>query len=164
MTLSSRINAAISIIQTAAPDGGQARVDQALSIAKEIANGTTNDKADLAFIDTRTLSSNSSEDLDLAGSLADALGNTLTMVECTTILIENPSTNTTDLTIGGATAEAQLFFAAAGDKVVIKPGGFFMAHNPAGWTIGAGSTDDVRIANASGAANTFNIAALGRSA
>jgi len=164
MPLKTNINASIAIVETEAPDCGQARVDLALSLAKELLNGTGNGQADVAFFDTRTLTSGSSEDLDLAGSLVDALGATVNMAEVCAILITADAANTTNLTVGGATAEFQGPFGAAGDTIVVKPGGGFWVFAPAGWAVGAGSTDDLKIANGSGASATYSVAIIGRSA
>jgi hypothetical protein len=165
MPQTAKVSANLSFIKTTSPDGGAGRVEQALSIIKDLVNGTGNGQADLAFIDTgRQLADGASEDLDLAGSLTDAFGNTITAAEIVAVLIENPVANTTNLTIGGATAEWLGFFAAAGDKLILKPGDFVLVYSHTGWAVGAGATDDLRIANAAGAINNFNIGFLGRSA
>jgi hypothetical protein len=164
MSLKTQISASIQIIETNSPDGGSARVEQVVEKFVELLNGTGNAQADLAFVDTRTLATNTSEDLDLAGVLVNALGATLTMTEVCALLITSDSSNTTDLTVGGATAEWQGPFGAAGDTIVIKPGGCFLVFAPAGWAVGAGTTDDLKIANAAGASATYSIAVIGRSA
>ncbi len=164
MSLKTKITAGITIIQTATPDGGSARVEQTVEKIVELLNGTTNDKADLAFVDTRTLASNTSEDLDLAGVLANALGATLTMAEVVAVLLISDPANTMNLTLGGASAEAQLWFAASGDKEVVKPGGVSLHYCPAGWAITATSADGFKVANANGASSTYYIAIIGRSA
>lgn len=165
-SLKTELKASIKIIQTAAPDGGSARVEQIVEKIVELLSGTTNDKADLAFCDTRTLASNTAEDIDLAGALANALGETLTIAEVVAVLIVSSAANTTNLTIGGSAngGEAQLFFGATGDKAVVKPGGLLMAYAPAGWAITATSADDLGVANASGASATYDIIVIGRSA
>jgi len=164
MSLKTQLSAAIKIIQTSSPDGGSARVEQTVEKVVELLNGTGNTQADLAFVDTRTLASNTSEDLDLAGVLASALGSTITMAEVVAILLVSDPANTMNLTLGGATAEAQLWFAAAGDKEVVKPGGLSMHYCPAGWAITATSADGFKVANANGASSTYYIAIIGRSA
>lgn len=163
MSLSARLSASVAFTLTSAPDQGSAKADIAHAIAKTIANGTGNTQADIGWSDERTLASNTSEDLDLA-PVTDALGTPRTPVEITTLLIEADPTNTTNLTIGGATAEFLGPFAATGDKILLKPGAFAFFHDPAGWTCGAGSTDDLLVANASGAAAKYKITVLGRSA
>ena len=164
MTLSARLNAALSFTQTGAPDLGSSKSEQALSISKTIADGTGNSQANIGFTDSRTLATNTSEDIDLAGALSDAFGATIAAAEIVAILIESDSANTTNLTIGAATAEAQLFFGAAGDTAVIKPGGFLMAYAPAGWAITATTADALKIANAAGASATYRIGFLARNA
>lgn len=164
MTLKTNINASVKILNTAALDAGSARVEEQVSAAIELLNGTGNTQADLAFVDARTLASNTTEDLDLAGVLTNALGSVLTMVEVVAVLIVSRAANTTNLTIGAATAEAQLWFGAAGDTEVIKPGGFSFHYAPAGWTITATTADDLKIANATGAAATYDVIVIGRSA
>lgn len=164
MTLSTQVSAAIKTRKTSAPDGGAAQSDVALSILKTLANGTANGEADKAWRDDRTLASNTSEDLDLAGSLTDELGAAVVFAEVCAILIEADEDNTTNLTIGGATAEAQLFFAAAGDKAILKPGDFLLAYSKTGWAITATTADGLKVANASGAAANYSIHLIGRSA
>lgn len=164
MALTTELYAAIKTKKTSSPDGGNVVSNLALSFSDTLESGTSNGQADRAWRDDRSLSSAANEELDLAGSLVDELGATLTFVEVTTIMIVSAAANTTDLTIGGATAEFQAFFAAAGDKLVLKPGGVLFIHNPAGWAVGAGSTDDLLITNGSGAAANYSIAVVGRSA
>ncbi|HWA22327.1 MAG TPA: hypothetical protein VG735_08035 [Caulobacterales bacterium] len=164
MSLKTNISAAISIIETTAPDGGSATVRQSVEKVAELLNGTGNTQADLAFIDTRTLASNTTEDLDLAGVLANALGATLTMAEVCAVLIVSDPANTTNLTIGNATAECLLWFGTATDTEILKPGGFSMHYAPAGWAVTATSADDLKIANAAGASASYSIAIIGRSA
>lgn len=164
MALTSRLNASIAFTQTGAPDLGTSRSEQALSISKTLANGTANGQANIGWTDSRVLASNTAEDIDLAGALTDAFGGTITAAEIVAILIESDLANTTNLTVGGGTSEAQLFFAAAGDKLVLKPGDFIMNYCHAGWPITATSADDLGIANASGAAATYRIGFLARNA
>jgi len=53
----------------------------------ELSNGTGANSGDLMFHDQRTLAASANEDLDLAGSLANAFGTTLTFVELRAVLI-----------------------------------------------------------------------------
>lgn len=162
-SLKTQISAAITILALGAPTVGDAQARQTIEKVAELLNGTSNAQADLAYLGTRTLASNTPEDLDL-NSLANALGVTQAMAEVVAVLIISDPANTTNLTLGGATNEAQLWFAAAGDKEVLKPGGISMHYAPAGWAITADTGDDLKIANASGALATFYVAIIGRSA
>lgn len=169
MALRVQISAAISIIDTAAPDGGQTRIEQAVQKIFELLNGTANGQADLAFIDQRSVNASSNDDIDLNGALVNARGAAVNFAEVVAVLIINEqidgTLNTTNLTVGGeGSAEAQLWFAAAGDKEVLKPSDISLHYSKTGWAVAGGSTDKLRIANASGATNTYQIAIIGRSA
>ena len=75
--------------------------------------------------------------------------------------------NTTALTIGGGTNPFAGIWGTAGDQIVIPPGGMFLiaAAGAAGLgTAGAGASDILRVANASGAAADYQIVIIGRSA
>ncbi len=131
-----------------------------------LANGTSANQADLIFHDSRTLTA-TSEDLDLAGVLSDAFGNTLTYVEVVGFAIKNTSTTTTEnLAVGGA-ASAQFinWVGDATDIVNIGPDGIFFLWNPdnSAYTVTATTGDLLRID--SGADNiTYEIIIWGRSA
>lgn len=164
-TLKTKINVGVTVVTSEAIEGlKQSRVEEVVSAAIDLLNGTSNAQANLAYVGERTLASGATEDLDLAGALTSALGATITMAEVVAVLIIADAANTTNLTIGGASSEAQLWFAAAGDKEVIKPGGISLHYAPAGWAITAGSADDLLIANGSGASATYQIAIIGRNA
>lgn len=164
MTQTANVRASIDYVRTAAPDAGSSRVEQKIAAAIELANGITDGKADLAFLDARTLASNTPESIDLSGSLTGADGLPVVFAEVCAILIENPATNTTALTIGNVTNGAQLFFGGAAHTVVLAPGDFILVYAKAGWAITATTADLLKIANASGASNTYNLALIGRSA
>lgn len=133
----------------------------------DFVNGTGAGQFDLLWTDTRTLAASATEDLDLAGVLADALGATLTMAEVVGILITAAAANTNAVVVGDATAPVPLF-GGTNPTISVKPGGVFLiaAPNAAGqFTVGAGSTDDLKIANSSsGTSVTYTISILGRSA
>lgn len=165
MAQTSRIAFSLSFEKTTAPDGGTGKIEQVMSLLANLASGTGTGQADVGFIDkARQLASNTSEDLDVAGSLTDAFGNSVAAAKIKALGFISDAANTTNLTIGGATAELQAFFAAAGDKLTVRPGEAFLFYSPTGWTVGAGSTDDIKVANAAGAAANFDIGFIGTSA
>lgn len=135
-------------------------------------DGTTANKADLIFADQRAVSTGANDDIDLAGVLTDAFGVTLTFVELVGILIINApitgAANTTDLTIGLGSNPFLGFLGGTTPTIgPIKPGGAFMifAGDADGiGTVGAGSSDILRIANSSGATANYQIVIIGRSA
>ena len=140
----------------------------AISNTIALSSGTGANQADLLFHDTRTIAASGTDDLDLAGSLTDSLGATLTFVKVKTIYVSAASGNTNSVVVGGAASNQFVAWVGdATDKVNILPGGAFMlcAPSAAGYAVAAGSTDVLRIANSSsGTSVTYNIAIEGTSA
>lgn len=167
MALTATISAKINATQTSANDLGTPTFEADLAFAKRLTSGTGADQADLMFCDERTLAASATEDLDLAGALADAFGATLTMVEVVAILITASAANTNNVIVGDATSPVPLF-GGTNPTFSVKPGGVFLvvAPNAAGlFTVGAGTTDDLKITNSSsGTSVTYKIMILGRSA
>jgi len=166
MSQTSQVSASIAFTRKASADGSDgAKVEQTLQLLESLTSGTGSGQCDLGFVDSaRALASAASEDFDFAGALTSALGETITAVEIVALMIKAAAANTTDLTIGGATAEWRGPFAAAGDKLTLRPGEAFLIYSNTGWAVAAGTADDLKITNGSGAGATFDIAFLARSA
>jgi len=129
--------------------------------------GTSSGNADLIFMDTRTLAASATENLDLAGSLTDPLGATLTFKTIKAIYVKAASANTNNVVVGGAGSNTLLgIFSDATDKIVVKPGGVFMWVAPAtGATVTASTGDILLVANSSsGSSVTYDIVIIGTSA
>lgn len=167
MALTATMRAGITATQTSALDLGTATANIVVAKAINLTNGTTANKADLIWSDERTIAASTSEDLDLAGALTDAFGATITMAEVVAIYVEALAANTNDVVVGDATSPVPLF-GGTNPTFSVKPGGFFFtaAPNAAGlFTVGAGTTDDLKIANSSsGTSVTYRIVVIGRSA
>ena len=166
MALISRITAQIDATETGTLDLGTktAKIQAAIAIA--LANGTGNDQADMIWSDERTIAASGTDDLDLAGSLPGAFGNTLTFAKVKAIFVIANDANTNNVVVGAAAATQFVGpFGANTHTIAIKPGGFFAIAVPdTGWTVGAGSSDLLRIANSSsGTSVTYRIAILGTS-
>lgn len=143
-----------------------------LTHALAFTDGTTANKIDLLYMAERTVASATNDDIDLAGVLTDPLGNTLTNAELVSVVVINQArdgtANTTNLTIGGGTNAFEGFVGATGDTIgPVRPGGMFVICNPDAsglGTVTAGTADILRVANSSGASNTYQVAIFGRSA
>lgn len=171
MALSATILARISATFTGGSlVGGQSftpKIEKTLSLA----DGTAANQSDLIYAAERTVGDGADDDIDLNASLSDAFGSSIVAVEGTALLIINQqadgTANTTDLTIGGATNAWEGFLSAAGTIGPIKPGGMVLiaAGDAAGiGTITAATDDELRVTNSAGAANTYQIAVIARSA
>lgn len=168
MTLSAEILARIKIDQTGSNDFGGPEFEPVLETLIQLTDGTTVNKANLAFVDERTVASGATDTLDLAGVLADAFGSVISAVEIVALMIINKPrmgtpVNTTDLAIGGG---ANGVFATV-MPFVLKPGAVFLlaAGDAAGVkTVTPGTADILTIVNSAGAASKYMIAVLARNA
>lgn len=167
MSLTSKIVLELSAVQMGSNDFGGPEFTPLMRKALTFASGVGANQADLLFADTRTLAASATEDLDLAGVLTDAFGAVITAAELVAIFVFADAANTNNVVIGDATSPIPLF-GGTNPTFAVKPGGWFCvgAPNAAGLlTVGAGSTDDLKIANSgSGTGVTYAIAVLARSA
>lgn len=148
------------------------RFTPVVEMTQALLDGTLANQANLIFADQRAVTTGADDDIDLAGTLTDAFGVTITFAEIVGILVINKpitgAANTTDLTIGLGTNPFLGFLGGTTPTIgPIKPGGVFMifAGDAAGiGTVGAGSSDILRITNSSGATANYQIVIIGRSA
>jgi hypothetical protein len=130
-------------------------------------SGTTNGKADVLFADQRTLAASASENIDLAGALADPLGVAAVFAEVTAILVRAAAGNANNVLVSQAATNGFAGpFTGADEPVSVQPGGaaLFVAPN-AGWPVTAGTGDLLTIANsAAGSSVTYDLVIVGRSA
>lgn len=164
-TLSASLKAAITAAYQGSPDVGTLKQDLNFTAAASLANGTGANQANALWVDTRTLSASATENLDLAGVLVDAFGNTLTFTKVKAILVEAADANVNDVVIGGAASNAwAAMFGDATDTIKVRPGGFFMlvAPNVDGLAVTAGSGDILKVANSAGSTSvTYTIVIIG---
>lgn len=171
MTLTTETLVRLTATQTGPNDFGGSFTPNMQALL-QTANGTGAGQADILFIDERTVASNTADDLDLAGVLASAFGATIAAAELVAVFVINArrsgAANTTNLTIGGGSNPVAGFLGGTTPTIgPIRPGGFVMlgcGHADGLGVVTAGTGDILRIANSSGAAATYQIAILARSA
>ena len=172
MPLTTKIRVSLVAAQTGANDFGGPSFEPEMIAALNLASGTVANAADVLWMDQRTLASGASDQLDLAGVLTDAFGATVAMAELVGIFIINGpragAVNTTALTIGGGTTPIVGFLGGTTPTIgPLQPGAFIFMASPHASGLGAvaaGTADNLRITNAAGAAATYQIAILGRTA
>lgn len=168
MALTTTLNVSMSAVQTSAKDLGTARfpVDYAKRLI--LASGTAAGQADQLWSDTRTITASGTDPLDLAGSLVDALGATLTFARVKGLIVCAAAGNTNDVIVGGAASNAFINWVGdATDKVKVKPGGVFCLFAPAatGYPVTASTGDQLLIANSgAGTSVTYDVVIIGASA
>ncbi|HEB79290.1 MAG TPA: hypothetical protein ENI79_02295 [Rhodospirillales bacterium] len=165
-SLKTRIDLRISGIYTKTLDLQSSPSKFNILFTDTLANGTGLDQADQEWSDQRTLAA-TSEEIDLAGSVNDIHGTTLTFAKIKGIYIRNLATTVGyDLAVGGSATNGFINWVGdATDIINIAPGGVFCLYNPslAGYAVTAGTGDLLKI-NAGANSITYDIALIGTSA
>lgn len=143
---------------TAASVGGaapQVNYDVARELVFEPGTADLND-ADVLYRATRQLAASANENLDLAGVLTNAFGAVVNAAEIVALLIEADAANVNNVAFGPAAVSGFVGpFNAAADRLTVRPGDFHLLTCRTGWTVGAGATDIINVAN-SGAGSVVN--------
>lgn len=168
MSLTSRVRVELAALLTGTHDFAPPGSNLSKARSWSFPSGTGAGQADKVFADRRTLAASATENLDLAGSLTDALGATLTFARVRALLIEASSANTNNVLVGGAaSAQFATMFGDATDVLVVRPGGLVLlvAPDTTGYAVAATTGDLLKVANSSsGTGVTYDITILGTSA
>lgn len=169
MGTDARVYAAIHVRHSGSPDFGTSTYihEGTELLADQLLTGTGDGQADVVFVDQRTISASSSEELDLAGSLTDPLGGSAVFAEVAAIEVRAAAGNTNNVVVGGAASNAFVGpFGAADNTIAVPPGGVLVLYHPGGgWAVTAGTGDLLQVANSgSGSTVTYDIVIVGRSA
>ncbi len=157
----------VNLNATVQGDADLGTVQHALTLetSNTLAAGTAANQFDRMFTDTRTLADAGTEDIDLT-TVVDQLNQPLGAAELVGAFILNSpasgAANTTALTIGGSAND----YPGVPDQTI--PAGGMVVHFAAGadglGPVADSSTDIIRVTNGAGAANTYRIVLLARSA
>jgi hypothetical protein len=166
MAVRSTLQLLLRIDETGTADlGATPTASPLLDFYKEMTSGTTANKHDLVYADTRTVTGN--DDFDLAGAMTTPLGKAFVAVGIVGIFIRNKSEVSGEFLYFGDAASAQAYvglFGAATGKVVVGPSGIFAWESPIDAAVVTPTTGD-KVRVASGAFTiTYDIVILARSA
>jgi hypothetical protein len=155
--------------QTATIDLGTSRAGQSLARSLSLGSGTGAGKADRVFSDRRTLAASATEDLDLAGSLVDAFGATITFARIKGIVIAAAAGNSNNVVVGAASSNPWATLLGATHTLTLRPGAFVAvgtgAADATGYAVTASTGDLLKVANSgSGTSVTYDIHIIGCSA
>lgn len=166
MAVTASLSMSVSGRQTSVLDQGTVTFPYSLSLAYSLINGTAAGQVDRLFTDRRTLGASAAESLDLAGSLVDAFGATITFVTIKAVIITALAANTNDVQVTRPAANGVPLFMAASDGIALKPGyGFAWFGSGTGVTVTAATGDLLTLTNSAGGTSvTYDIAILGTSA
>ena len=153
-----------------------------LRLFLDLANGTSDGECDLMYSDQKTgIGASVTTVYDLAGSLSDLSGTTITFVEVVLIAVRNRSSTAANyLEVGpdstngfGVVASNKGFWSDASDRNVVPAdfnsddgdGSWVILHSRGGVPVSAGSTDELAVITQGGtSSNTWDIVVIGRSA
>lgn len=147
------------------PVGGasqQVNVNAAVNFAAgNGASGLADKMATVAI----NIAGSGSTTLNLSTGL-DAFGVALAMTELSAVILIADAGNANNIVLGNAASHPwQGPFDGATDTIATKPGGITALADPAGWAVGVGASDQLKLANSSsGAAVTGTLILIGRSA
>jgi hypothetical protein len=135
-----------------------------VNVLATLSNGTGSGNASQQWHDTRTLGASATENLDLAGSLVNAFGVTLTFTKIKAIYVRasvnNNAANAVQVQRGAANG-VPLFLAASGG-LQLGAGGIYLFYDPAGVTVTANTGDILTITNSAGTNSvTYDIVIIG---
>jgi hypothetical protein len=151
------------------PKALQAPVQAVLALAQSqaLTSGTGALQADRLWADTRTIAISGTDPLDLAGSLVDAVGTTITMARVKLIYVAAAAANTNNLILGNGGANSFInWVGAIAHTVTVRPGGFLCLSAPdvTGYVVTAGTGDIFQVANSgAGTTVTYNVVIMGSS-
>lgn len=168
MPMISDFSMSASVLQTKAQDFTLTSDPLAKIWSTHLESGTGAGQADKAFHDQRTLAASATEDLDLAGILADVYGAAITFVRVKGLFIAASSSNINNVVIGGGTNPWATLLSSTG-TVTLKPGGWCGfgagASDAVGWPVTAATGDILKVANSAGSTSvTYDIVIVGCSA
>lgn len=164
MTLSARIAAQLTATLAGSPDLSAATDVLDYRVRQDFTSGAGADQADMMWTDRRTLSASATEDLDLAGVLVNALGQTQTFARIKAIMVKAAAGNTNNVNVIRPAANGVPLFLAAGDGIAVKPDGLFLwvAPDASGVAVTPATGDLLTITNSgAGTGVTYDIVIIG---
>lgn len=172
MPLQVNFDVTLKAVETTVRASGTSEAVDTLRHVVEMLTGTGAGQADLTYYGNRTVAGGANDDIDVAGVLARPLGGVLTAVEIVAIVIVNRAAdgtaNTTNLTLGGGTNPVVGYMGGTTPTIgPIRPNGVrvLLETDVAGLcAVTPGTGDILRVANSAGAAATYQIAIIARSA
>lgn len=169
MPLSSMLAVSASADLTNALDLGTASAPASVARSVTLNSGTGAGQADRVFHDRRSLAASATEDLDLAGSLVDAFGQTIAFARIKGLIISAAAANVNNVVIGAASSAPWATALNTTGTLTLRPGASvaLMAGKADATTyaVTASTGDLLKIANAAaGTSVSYDIVIIGASA
>jgi hypothetical protein len=148
---------------------GGATATLSSSFGTSLITGVLAGQADKAWWDHRTLAASASETLDLAGSLLDQFGATITFARVKVLVVSADAANTNNVVVGGAGSNTFIgLFGSATHTAIVRPGATvaWITGNAdaTGYAVTPSTGDLLQIANSSsGSSVSYTVAIIGAS-
>ena len=163
-----QVNVAVSINGALVETGGLGVADHSINFSPSnlFTNGVGANQANQVFSSSRNLAASATENLDLSGAMANALGVVVVLIKVKALLIRARATNTNDVVVGAAATNGFWagMFGTATDSIRIHPGGMFLITAPDvnGIPVTASTADLLKVTNGSaGTAIDYDIVVIG---
>jgi hypothetical protein len=146
--------------------GVKAKVSPSITFSTDYTAGTGAGAIDKKWCDRRTILASGADTLDLAGSLTNEFGATVTFAKVKSLVVKADVGNTNDVWMGGAAANRFNTFLKDSSVVVLRPGYLTLtAGSGTGYTVTAATGDRLLLKNSSsGTGVTYDICIAGTSA
>jgi hypothetical protein len=167
VALDTRLKLTLSSLLTGATDLQPRSAPLNYQVSKALTNGTGANQANAMFSDQREIAASGNDDLDLAGTLTDAFGATVTFARVKLLLIKAADTNQNNLVVGGASSTFTSWVTGTNAAVVVRPGGLLVlsAADATAYAVTATSADVLRLSNSgAGSSISYDIVVIGTSA
>lgn len=167
MTLSAKL--VTSLVATLTDPLDLSTPADALDYVKRVTltSGTGANQGDMMWHDQRTLTASATEDLDLAGVLTNAFGDTQTFARIKAVIVYAATANTNNVNVTRPASNGVPLFLAAGDGIPVRPGGLFqwVAPDATGVVVTASTGDLLTFTNSAGSTSvTYDVIIIGASA
>lgn len=149
------VTAKLDIVQLLAADlgsGGYAALPILLDWSAQLSNGTGAGQASQVYQDTGSLGASASVSLDLAGSLTNIFGVTITFTKIKLLAIRAAAANNVanNLLVSRPASNGLVWFSAASDAFFLAPGAWNIFYDPVGVTVTAATGDILTLTNSAG--------------
>lgn len=134
----------------------------------QYSTGTGANQADRIYHTQPTVAASGNTTIDLAGSVTDIFGATVTFARVRGLIVAASSGNTNNVVVGNAASNGFIsWVGAATHTVIVRPGGFLALGAPdtTAYTVTAGTGDLLLFTNSgAGTSVTFDVIVIGASA
>jgi hypothetical protein len=169
MTATANVQMSVSGSHVSTADLGNVTYPYTASFGASYTTGTGAGQVDRVYTKTTTLAASGTGDIDLAGSLTDVFGATITFARIKSIQVTAAAANTNSVQVTRPASNGAAIFMAAGDGIALRPGAAFSwasgTADATGVAVTAGTGDLITFTNSAGTTGvTYTVVITGCSA